>query len=158
MNNILYAYHSFCEERFPVPTADDVSALENRLGISLPLDYREYLLEYNGGIFTEPRIVPPSEDCPLDRLTVMAGVCTPHEFAELCSPGGFTPAIFDDNDPPQILPIGGTMMGNLLYMNVYSEDEERGWIGIKLAFSDRCYYLASGIEGFFGLLSESPED
>jgi hypothetical protein len=60
--------------------------------------------------------------------------------------------LFDDNDPPKILPIGGTPMGGLIILDT-APGEGRGDIWLKQAFGD-FYYLADGIEEFFGLLRE----
>jgi len=90
------------------------------------------------------------EECPLDRLAFMSGIGATHSVAELASEADL--ALFDDNDPPQILPIGYTLMGNLIFLVTHPED--RGCIALKKAFSDEVYPLAEGIEEFFGLLRE----
>lgn len=154
MNNIALAYGKFCRTRFPLPSDKEVAALEERIGISLPEDYREFLLKYNGGYFTEPDILPPSDDCPLDRLKVLHGIRATQSSAELASTTWLT--LFDDNDPPQILPIGFTLMGNLLFLITHWEDN--GAIGLKKAGSDDSFFLVEGIEQFFGLLRESSDD
>jgi hypothetical protein len=154
MNSIAAAYRKFCKRRFPLPSEEEVAALEERIGVFLPPDYRKFLLKYNGGFFTEPRIVPPSDDCPFDRLTVLHGIRATHSSAELASISWLT--LFDDNDPPEILPIGYTMMGNLLYL--VTHPEENGSIGLKKASSDQFFFLAEGIEKFFGLLRKPPAD
>lgn len=128
--------------------------VEARIGIDLPADYREFLLRYNGGYFTEPKINAPAEGCPRDRLCSMRGIGAPRKFSEFASPGDL--ALFDDNDPPQILPIGYTLMGNLIFIVTHPEDN--GCIGLKKASSQDCFFLARGIEGFFGLLAECTDD
>jgi SMI1-KNR4 cell-wall len=149
-------YKQFCRERFPLPSESQVAAIEIRLRILLPPDYRRYLLSYNGGIFSEPRIESLTKECPSDRLTIMGGIGATHAFAELAPSmgGGLTPAIFDDNDPPQLLPIGDTMMGNLILIHSQPHAEDWGRISLKTGFSDKIHFLADGIEGFFDLLSE----
>src|SRR3954468_6307138 len=79
------AYRKFCKERFPLPTEEQVAALEGRIGISFPEHYRQFVLNYNGGWFTEPQIVPPTKGCPVDRLTVLDGIGASHPSAELAS-------------------------------------------------------------------------
>lgn len=149
-----YAYAAFCEERFPLPTEEQVAALERRMGVAFPADYRDFLIEYNGGLFTEPSIVPPDDDCPVDGLTFLNGIAATHPTAELATPAEL--GTFDDNDPPQIVPIGYTLMGNLIFLVTHPDD--RGWIGLKKAWSDQSFFLADGIEDFFGLLTEPPRD
>jgi hypothetical protein len=131
-----------------------VARLERDLGLVLPPDYREYLMEFNGGCFSEPIIDPPSNACPKDRLTVMAGINATERFARLGAPGVFTPATFEDNDPPQLLPIGYTMMGNLIFLVVAVDADDWGAIGMKLASSDTVFALGVGVSEFFGRLTE----
>ena len=158
MNSIEYAYKAFCDEKFPLPTEEQVAALEEHLGIPLPKNYRQFLLEYNGGFFTEPDIVPPCEDCPLDRLTVLGGINAIHPSAELDSPEGFTPANFEDNDPPQILPIGYTLMGNMIFLVTEPGADDCGWICLKLASSEKSFLLGKEMEEFFALLAPQNEN
>lgn len=150
MKTIEAAYNLFCEERFPLPAETQVAALERRIKVSFPDDYRQFLVEYNGGFFTEPHIIVPIEECPLDRLTFLHGIGATDATAELASEADL--ALFDDNVPPQILPIGYTLMGNLILLITHVED--RGYILLKKAFSDDSFFLAEGIEEFFGLLHE----
>jgi hypothetical protein len=83
-------------------------------------------------------------------LTSMNGIGATHPSAELASPADL--ALFSDNDPLQVLPIGYTIMGNLIFLLTQLDD--RGCIGLKKAGSEKSYYLAEGIEGFFNLLRE----
>lgn len=154
MNAIESAYVRFSATRFPLPSKQQIAALEKRIGGPLPPDYRRFILNYNGGYFTEPDIVPPAEQCPVDGLTVLYGIGATHHSAELARPASL--ALFEDNDPVEILPIGYTLMGNLLYLITHSEDA--GFIGLKRASSDQCFFLAAEIEEFFGLLREPSDE
>jgi hypothetical protein len=153
MNAIDLAYRAFCIKHFPLPSEKDVADLESRIGIHLPPDYRDYIFHYNGGRFNEPDIVAPIQDCPTDSLTSMRGIKATNPLYELASNSDL--ALFTDNTPPQILPIGYTSMGNLIFVVTHPED--RGYIGMKIAFHDESYLLASGIEEFFGLLRPPPD-
>jgi hypothetical protein len=148
MGIIQAAYDAFCEKRFPLPTEKQVADLEEKIGISFPDDYRQFLLEFNGGFFNEPHIIPLVEECPLDRLTFMNGIGATHPDAELCNELDLV--LFTDNDPPQILPIGYTIMGYLILLVTHPEN--RGAIVLK-GFEDS-WFLAEDIEEFFGLLHE----
>lgn len=55
-----------------------------------------------------------------------------------------------------ILPVGYTLRGNLTFR--VTHPEYRGGIGLKKAFSDQSFFLAVGVEEFFGLLREPPAD
>ena len=144
------AYGAFCQERFPLPSEQQVAYLEKRIGVLLPEDYRQFLIEFNGGFFTEPDIVPPVDECPLDGLTSMKGIGATHPSAELATEADL--ATFDDNTPLQILPIGYTLMGNMLLL--VTSPEYNACILLKKSYSDEYYLLAEGIEEFFERLRE----
>ena len=154
MNAIESGYAEFCMTRFPQPSESQVANLERRIGVALPDDYRQFLREYNGGFFREPRIVPIVDGCPFDRLTRLSGIGASHPSAELASETDLS--LFDDNDPPQILPIGYTLMGNLILLITHPEDN--GCILLKKAFSDESFFLADGIEELFGQLREPTDE
>jgi hypothetical protein len=126
--------------------------VEKRIGVRLPDGYREFLARYNGGSFNEPDIIPTVENCPEDCLTFMHGIGASFECAELANEADL--ALFDDNNPVQILPIGGTMMGGLIILATYFDD--CGNIFYKKAFGD-FYYLCGGIQDFVSLLREPQE-
>jgi hypothetical protein len=157
MNAIEASYRAFLKRSFPLPSEDRVGELETRLGVPLPSDYRRFIMEYNGGYFLDPEIHVPVDACAIDALDVLAGVGATNPFDELGAAGGFTPAIFDDNEPVEFLPIGYTLAGNLLYMDVRST-EYRGAIWMKIANSDKCIFLADGIDQFFRQLRQPRVD
>lgn len=150
MSAIDFAYRRFSRKRFPLPTEAQVRALEKRVKVEFPDDYRKFLLEFNGAYFIEPEITPVGEGCPQDALTFLSGLGASHVEAELCD--SRTMGLFDDNDPPKILSIGDTAMGGLIILDT-APGEGRGNIHLKKAFGD-FYYLAEGIEEFFSLLRE----
>ncbi len=153
MDIIEFAYRRFCTERFPLPAESDIQRVESRIGVPLPHDYRWFLTKFNGGIFSEPRILPLTEDCPVDRLTFLHGIGAGYPDAELASDHDL--ALFDDNDPAQVLPVGYTITGGLILLTTHVE--ERGSILLKVAFGGS-FYLCGGIRDFFVLLSEPPPD
>jgi len=149
MNTIAKAYSRFATRRFPLPSEAQLDALERRIGVTFPEDFRHFILAFNGGYFKEPDITPVTEGCPLDGLTFLSGIGASHEESELGRP--FYLSLFDDNDPPKIVPIGRTALGGLIIL--VTESEGRGSIVLKQAFGG-FFYLASGINEFFGLLRE----
>jgi len=144
------AYRRFLKERFPLPTAAQVAALEERIHVQFRDDYRRFLLDFNGGYFQCPEISPVGEQCPLETLQILFGLNPSHSEAELGRPGDAV--LFDDNDPPKILPVGRTGMGGLIILDTAPGDGQ-GAIFLKQAYGD-FYYLADGIEDFFALLRE----
>lgn len=149
MSAIQYAYARWARKRLPLPTEQQVAELESRLGVELPEDYRQYLLEFNGGVFDNPEIVSPDEQCPGRGLETMYGVASPIESAELGKPWEI--ALFDDNDPLIALPIGDTAFGDLIILS--TAPENFGAIFFKQA-SGGWFELAEGIEEFFANLRE----
>ena len=148
MNAIAHAYVNYSTKRFPVPSRTKLLELEERIEISLPEDFRQFLLDFNGGFFNEPNISPSSKGCPEDCLTFLNGIGASSPVAELASETDL--ALFEDNSPPQILPIGYTMMGNMIILITHYENN--GFIMLK-TFKEY-FFLANGIEEFFSLLSK----
>jgi hypothetical protein len=142
------AYRRFSRERFPLPTEKQLAEVEQRIGIVFPDDYRRFILEFNGGYFHEPTIAPVDEGCPQGILSFMSGIGASHEESELGLP--FDLSLFDDNDPPKIVPIGGTPIGGLIILDT-APGEGRGEIYYKQPFGD-FYFLADNIGEFFALL------
>ena len=149
MTTIEDAYRRFSTERFGLPRESQLRDLEQRIGVTFPEDYRRFLLEFNGGYFNKAEITPVGEGCPLETLMCLYGIGASHEEAELASDSCL--ALFDDNDPPIIVPIGDTAVGGLIIL--ITEAEGKGEILLKEAFGD-FHYLAEGIEEFFELLRE----
>jgi hypothetical protein len=150
MTTIKNAYDRFAVERFPLPSEAQLADLERQVGVRLPEDYRRFVLEFNGGYFKCPEITPVGEGCPLETLEILFGIGASHEEADLGRPS--RTALFDDNDPPKIIPIGCTGMGGLIILDTAPGDGQ-GAIFLKKAFGD-FHYLVDGIEAFFGLLRE----
>jgi hypothetical protein len=150
MTTIENAYDRFSVERFPLPSEAQLAELERRIGVKFPEDYRRFVLEFNGGYFKCPEITPVGEGCPLETVRILFGIGASHEEAELGTPEDI--ALFDDNDPPKIVPIGYTGMGGLIILDT-APGEGQGAIFLKKAFGD-FYYLVDGIEAFLALLRE----
>jgi hypothetical protein len=60
--------------------------------------------------------------------------------------------LFDDNDPPKILPIGLTGVGGLIILDVVPGNGQ-GNIFLKVAWGD-FYYLCESIKDFWELLKD----
>ncbi len=150
MTTIEYAYSRFGAERFPLPSEAQLSELESRIRIRFPEDYRQFVLNFNGGYFKCPEIAPVGEGCPLEGLDSLFGIGASHPTSELATPLDL--ALFDDNDPLKILPIGRTGMGGLIILDT-APGEGQGAIFLKQAWGE-FYHLVDGIEAFFALLRE----
>jgi len=150
MTTIENAYRRFSRVRFPLPTEEQLADLEERINIVFPDDYRQFILNFNGGYFHEPTIASLREGCPQAFLTYLSGIGASNEESELGR--SFDLSLFDDNDPPKIVPIGGTPIGGLIVLDT-APGEGRGEIYYKQPFGD-FYFLASSIEEFFTVLRE----
>lgn len=161
MTNTELAYRSFCTERFPLPTDEQVGKFEDHLGVTLPGHFREYLLECNGGFFDDPEFggnAPDYELCPRDALNTLFAIQTEHKFAMVGKKSHIL--LFDDNDPVVILPIGNTPMNNLLLLSVDVSADEYGTIYLKridnsVLMLGEWFELADTMEEFFALLRAS---
>jgi hypothetical protein len=139
-------YKKYLEEPFACPDVARVEELESQLQVTLPVDYREFLLQYNGGFFLEPEFRGPDENCPVDQLTYLHGLGATHPSAELGKRRDI--AIIDDNLPVKLLPIGYTLMGNFIVLA--TREVDRGVILLK-TFRD-WHFLSDDIFRFFTLL------
>lgn len=151
MSNIEHAYERFCTERFPLPKPETVAALEKLRGVPFPNDYRDFLQNWNGGFFSEPTITVVNEECPVDRLTFFSGIGATHPIAELTWP----PALgdFDEESLLRVIPVGDTLMGNLILL--YTEPNDFYQVCMKIAFRDDVFILADSLEEYFGSLAAS---
>src|SRR5438045_2278196 len=98
----------------PAVGPDEVSQLEQQLGITLPADYREFLLTTNGGR-PKPNVFPIQENSSGDRgiihqlYGIVAG--NHNNLADVA-------ARFRERVPAELLPIGRDPGGNLLLLTV----------------------------------------
>jgi hypothetical protein len=149
---IRYAYSQFATERFPLPSEEQVLALEKRIGLNLPADYRDYILNFNGGYFSEPEIETDDEESGGDGLHYMFGIDSGHECSELAD--SVTLSIFEEIGP-MFFPIGYTALGGFIVIVI--EEADWGTVYLKKAWGD-FHYLADDVEEFFGLLREWPQE
>jgi len=153
LENVDQAYRRFCREKFPLAAEKQIAGLERKIGVRLPDEYRQYLLRYNGGAFKDPIITADDIHCVEDCLDVMFGIIERPRACNLANPTYLN--LFDDNFPAVILPIGYTLMGNLLVLRT-EPDDELGWILLKIQDSDDYFVLAKSINDLFASLKENP--
>jgi hypothetical protein len=155
MDPVDEAYQKFCVERFPAVSIEQIQDLEASINVHFADAYRYYLLAYNGGSFTYAKLLFPRERPGNEYLRFMNGIGTSHRATELGRK--FDINLFDDNDPPQIVPIGSTWTNGLILLTTYgTDDEDDGKIIFKKEFGD-FYFLADDIKQFFAGL-EVPEE
>ena len=150
MTTIQSVCDRFCKERFPLPSEGQLFSLQRQIGVVLPPDYRDFILDFNGGCFTDPIITPVGPGCPTECLDSLFGIGASRPRIELGREADI--ALFDDNNPPKIIPIGLTAVGGLIILDTAPGDGN-GCIFLKQAWGN-FYYLTDSIEGFFALLRE----
>ena len=137
---------SYLRSRLPPASESQVAELENRLGISLPDSYRNFIIQYNGAFFQNLSIKSPDDNYD-DGLDAIWGLNSEKPSREIGSQNLIS--IFDDNEDPVIIfPIGYTNMGVLLLTFVDFE-EERGQVYGKYPSQDEFVFLGDNIESFF---------
>ena len=104
----------------PLPSEAQVADLERRIKVEFPADYRQFLLDFNGGYFDDPNIEAPDSECPQESLDFLFGINASHWEAELGDPTVI--ALFDGNDRPLILPIGDTGLGSFIILRTEARD------------------------------------
>lgn len=150
MSGCAQAYSCWCVSRFAMPTEQDIWDLEERISARLPDHYRRFLLDWNGGIFNEPKIIGGQEDHPAESLKYLSGIHASVQYAELGNTRDL--ALFDDNDPPTILPIGATRTGSLLMITTVTGDVDDGMVFLRTIGQEN-FYLCDSMDELFLLLN-----
>lgn len=142
-------YEDYCTERFPTIELDQITALESRLSINLPEYYRDYLLKYNGGKFSEPLIHHDKPEFGDDCLLAMYGIGAPHPTYELGRPLDIA-IVSDENNPIAVLSIGTTMRNQ--YIVLILEEGAEDQFAIQLKFFRGWSFLGWDLEEFLSLV------
>ncbi len=163
MSTVKDVYARCCTTRFPLPNESEIESLESRLEMRFPDRYRKYLLSYNGGFFSNAVIVFPEpitvqwRDGEVthkqDIMEQMYGLHSAHPYAEIGRESDIN--LFDDNKPIQLLPVGRTIMGSLLLLDMLQGHE--GEILIKFP-SEGAYPIADNIDELFDLIEPQAND
>jgi len=146
----------------PPLTEVDVASVERDLGVSLPSDYRSFLLAHNGG-HPEPDGFP-IQDFPLSDFGVINGFLgiKDGEYDDLRN----YKVVFRDRIPANFLPIARDPGGNLLclvvngprkgkiYFWFHEEEADEG----KPPSEDNIYFIANSFNDLLNSLTELPED
>src|SRR5438128_2090769 len=103
-------------KRFPAIHEADIQTLEKRLNARLPDEYRNFLLEHNGGE-PSPQIFLINEREGTDILRFLFGIGHDEYYS-------LTDNIEDYSDriPANFIPIGCDTFGNLICLSIKGED------------------------------------
>ncbi len=99
---------------FPPVDAHAIEALEASLGATLPEDYRNFLLEHNGGL-VEPDVFEVQGDPNVTKssIQILHGIA-PGDYFDINK----QISIFENRIPSGTIPIGHDPSGNLLCLAV----------------------------------------
>lgn len=143
-------------------TEKDIAALEQRLGISLPDEYRQFILTWNGGQ-PEPNAFP-IQDNPrdthglLDRFFSIDVEDTDYDIVDNAE-------VFRDRVPADLLPIAFDPGGNLICVavsgknkgKIYFWDHNDEFPPGKVPDYHNVYFVANSFSELIDNLSELPE-
>jgi SMI1-KNR4 cell-wall len=148
--NISECYEKYCEIRFPLPSEEAIRSFENTVDVVLPESYRKFLADYNGGKFSEPSFSAEWDDeVQGDRLSILYGLNQEVPGRSLTDKSLL--AIYPAS-PRKVLPIGHTMMNNLLLLVTDVNDSEFGTVLMKPAWIEWTWIIADDIYDFFSLI------
>jgi hypothetical protein len=135
-------YSDCLDTAFTLPSEVDLLAFEAGVGAKLPEQYRQFLLQHNGGYFQD--VVVNFGGGLGDGLDYLSGIGASFPDAEL----GEDLDVFDDNDPLKILPIGYTQCGSFLLLGV--ADDIRGQVWVQISEDEEFKLIADSFIEFFG--------
>jgi cell wall assembly regulator SMI1 len=158
MKNVII-YDSF----LPSLREEDLTAVERQLGITLPSDYRRFLLTHNGG-HPEPDTFPLSSFTEGDFgvLNRFLGI-REGEYDDLVN---YYTKVFRDRVPRNLLPIANDPGGNLICLSVSGPDRGKVYWWFHEEEADEgepptyrnIYFVADSFNDLLKSLTEFLED
>lgn len=150
MSSIEEVYDKCLETRNSLPSSEQVAMLESTLGVALPPEYRQFLLERNGGTFNRGkfrRLIITFEDNKGDCLDKLYGIGAPsNTCGDLCKEA----ILFDDYRPCRLVPIGYTALGVLLLIVTEALGKEKaGQIWIQYPGDEEFWELCDSFTSMF---------
>jgi cell wall assembly regulator SMI1 len=147
------------DESARVLTTSDVLSLEHKLGLSLPVEYKNFLLRHNGGRPT-PRAFPivGLELNPFGTIQVFFGIDDPIECCNIDwnykehngrIPPNLLPIACDDGSDLVCLALAGADAGAVFFWDGYDESDDLGYSNL--------YLLADSFDEFIKAIQELPD-
>ena len=140
-------YRNFCTRAFALPKEEKLRNLEGYCRVKLPESFRRFVLEHNGGEFSEPSFFVKELGKGFGLATLFG--CGTEDSNDLIQ----NVDLFDDNIPTIILPIGCTSGNSLLLL--VTEDLEKGSIRLKEPWVDGSVFVAKNLDEFFLLFNSA---
>lgn len=149
MSSIEEVYDKCLEIPNSLPSSEQVATLESTLGVSLPPEYRQFLLERNGGTFNRGkfrRLIISFEDNKGDCLDSLYGIGARKTCGDLCREA----VLFDDDRPCRLVPIGYTALGVLLLIVTEALGQDKaGQIWIQYPYDEEFWELCDSFTSMF---------
>jgi hypothetical protein len=150
VSSIEDVYDKCLETPNPLPSIDQVATLESTLGVSLPPEYRQFLLERNGGTFNRGKfrrlIITFGESGKGDCVDSLYGIGARKASGDLCKEA----VLFDDDRPYRLVPIGYTALGVLLLIVTEALGKDKaGQIWIQFPYDEEYWELCDSFNSLF---------
>lgn len=135
-NVIRAVYDRYCTQRFALPTEQRLCEVEAVIGARFPEEFREFILQFNGGVFDNALAIPRSPISAKWRdgiavhhdlsIEILCGIDAPFKLG---GPSDY--AMFENNVPLKLPPIGYAEEGTLV---LGISADVRGSIFIKMTY------------------------
>lgn len=105
----------FCETPAEPTSEDAITSAESQLGTVFPVDYREYLLAYNGGKFSDMGINIPGDRCANYDVEFLYSLGDAPRYRNLlhqCESFGHSYSDFNYPNTDSLFPIAGMSDGS----------------------------------------------
>lgn len=143
------------EEAAPSAGAEALAEVEERLGVELPIDYRAFLDEHNGGYLNPNH----GDDGVTVRQLYSAGPTRVDMLKDLETVvGWYSDAAEEEGPPGGLLPVGADDFGNHVCVKVRGDDLGGiyFWDHEVVGDADSVRRLAGGFREFFDALQPNP--
>jgi hypothetical protein len=134
-----------------IATPDEIKYFEQKIGVTLPQDYREFLLTQNGGIPTKSHVrVPNNRESVVQSIYSLTNPSKIYTIYHLIE-------VYRDRIPKDMLPIGDDPAGNLFllglnsgnsYGKVYFWDHEQEADNKEQPYYKNIYFVSNTFADF----------
>ncbi len=144
--------YTFCDTRYPSVTQARIDEVQAKFGVSLPRDYQDFLLAYNGGYFIGT-VEFPVQDFPIDgcnqtiSVNELSGIDAPVSCNDLAATSNLMEM---PDDEIEYLVIGSDPGGFLICLVVIDDPDYFGIVALK-TFQD-WFTIANSFTEFLDLL------
>lgn len=144
--------YTFCDTRYPVVTQARIDEVQTKFGVTLPRDYQDFLLAYNGGYFIGT-VKFPVRDFPVEganqtlSVNALCGIDAPVSCHDLAATSNLMEM---PDDEIEYLVIGWDPGSFLICLVVIEDPDYFSMVGLK-TFDD-WFVVADSFTEFLDLL------